>query len=53
MARDIEALEDIIRNFDEDHYRKEADRHHAELGSAEKGTATRTVVTLMRRLLRS
>ena len=53
MARDIDALEEIIRDFDEEHYKKEADRHHAELGSAEKGTATRTVVTLMRKLLRS
>ncbi len=52
MARDIDALEDIILGFDEEHYKKEADRHHTELGSAEKGTATRTVVTLMRRLLR-
>ena len=53
MARDIDALTDIIINFDKDHYKKEADRHHTELGSAEKGTATRTVVALMRKLLRS
>ena len=33
MARDIDALEEIIRDFDEEHYKKEADRHHAELGS--------------------
>lgn len=52
MARDIDALEDVILNFDEDHYRQEADRHHRELGSAENGTATKTVVKLMLKKLR-
>ncbi|MBR3171080.1 MAG: CDP-glycerol glycerophosphotransferase family protein [Lachnospiraceae bacterium] len=47
MARDIDALCDEIIHFDEEHYKKEVDRHHTELGSAEHGTASRTVVALM------
>lgn len=50
MARDIDSLCDEIRHFDEEHYKKEVDRHHTELGSAEQGTAAKTVVSLMRKI---
>lgn len=52
MARDIDALEDEILHFDEEQYKTEVERHHKELGSAENGTATKTVVNLMLKMIR-
>jgi CDP-glycerol glycerophosphotransferase len=39
LASDNDALERVIAEFDETAYGAAVDRHHAELGSAESGTA--------------
>ena len=44
LADDNDALEGVIANFDPDSYQAAVDRHHAELGSTESGTATRQCV---------
>lgn len=41
LAADNDELEQVIAEFDEDRYRENVDRHHAELGSTESGTAAR------------
>ena len=41
LAADNDGLEKVIAEFDEDAYRADAARHHAELGSTESGTAAK------------
>ena len=44
LAADNDALEKVIAGFDERAYRADVDRHHAELGSTESGTAAKQCV---------
>ena len=44
LADDNDALQRVIADFDPDSYRAAVDRHHAELGSTESGTASRQCV---------
>ena len=41
LAADNDGLEKVIAEFDEEAYRADAARHHAELGSTESGTAAK------------
>jgi len=41
LAADNDQLEQVIADFDEERYRAAVDRHHADLGSTESGTAAR------------
>ena len=44
LAADNDALAQVIAQFDDEQYRADAARHHAELGSTESGTAARLCV---------
>ena len=44
LASDNDGLQKVIAEFDEEKYRADAVRHHAELGSTESGTAARQCV---------
>ena len=52
LAADNDALEQVIAEFDEEKYRADAARHHAELGSTESGTAAKQCVERIAAFLR-
>ena len=53
LAADNDALEQVISEFDEEKYRADAARHHAELGSTESGTAAKQCVERIAAFLHS
>ena len=53
LAADNDALVQVISEFDENTYRADTARHHAELGSTESGTAAKQCVERIAAFLRS
>ena len=53
LAADNDALVQVISEFDENIYRADTARHHAELGSTESGTAAKQCVERIAAFLRS
>ena len=53
LAADNDALEQVIKEFDEEKYRTDAVRHHEELGSTESGTAAKQCMERIAAFLRS
>ena len=53
LAADNDALAQVIAQFDDEQYRADAARHHAELGSTESGTAAKQCVERIAAFLHS
>lgn len=51
IAHDNDEMERLILDFDEERYKEDLARHHAESGSFEKGTACETVTNLLREIM--